>query len=85
VARGLRLEGGYRDALAHQLVHQRRFSYVRIAHNVYKACFVFHQSFVHFGAKIIIFSQYSKCFAKKERFCKRRTFTLAAKTPLIIC
>ena len=44
VARGLRLERGNADALADKLVHQRRLAHIRIAHYVYKSCFV-HISF----------------------------------------
>ena len=44
VARGLRLERGNADALADELVHQRRLAHIRIAHYVYKSCFV-HISF----------------------------------------
>ena len=40
VARGLRLEGGDTDALAHQLVHQRALAHIGVAHDVYKTCFV---------------------------------------------
>ena len=44
MARGLRLECGNADALAYQLIHQRRLAHIRIAHYVYKSCFV-HISF----------------------------------------
>lgn len=40
VARGLRLEGGNADALAHQLVHERALAHIGITHNVYESCFV---------------------------------------------
>ena len=37
---GLGLERCNGDALAHQLVHQRRLAHVWVAHNVYKTCLV---------------------------------------------
>ena len=40
MARGLRLECGNADALAYQLIHQRRLAHIRIAYYIYKSCFV---------------------------------------------
>ena len=40
VARGLRLEGGDRNALAHKEVHERGLADVRVAHDVYETGFV---------------------------------------------
>ena len=40
VTRGLRLECGNTDAFANKLIHQRRLANIRIAHYIYKSCFV---------------------------------------------
>jgi hypothetical protein len=40
MARGLRLEGGNRNTLTNQLIHERTFSYIGIANDIYKSCFV---------------------------------------------
>jgi hypothetical protein len=36
VTGGLGLEGGDADALAYELVHQRRFTHVGVAYDIYK-------------------------------------------------
>ena len=40
VTGGLGLEGSDADALAYELVHQRRFTHVGVAYDIYKSCFV---------------------------------------------
>lgn len=37
---GLRLEGSDADTLAHQLIHQRTLSHIRVAHDIYETCFM---------------------------------------------
>lgn len=37
---GLRLEGSDADTLAHQLIHQRTLTHIRVTHDIYKTCFM---------------------------------------------
>jgi hypothetical protein len=63
---GLGLEGGYRDTLAHQLVHQRGLAHIGIAHDIYESCFMFHVFFIY-AANFGIFLETAKLLRHKKK------------------